>query len=166
MHKLVITFILIFTAILLGCNTDKNSDKKTEQSENQPKETIRQEQLQMELNNTYWKLISLQGKQVPMPEDQKEAHIILKSEGQKVTGSGGCNVLNGTYELGDNNSISFSKMATTMMSCPDMETEQQFLKVFETADVYRVKGDTLLLSDSDEKILAKFVSIPASDKSK
>jgi heat shock protein HslJ len=145
---------------MFGCNANQDAKKEASQTENQATETT-QSQKKTEITETSWKLVSLHGEQVPMHEDQREAHIILKPEGNKVTGSGGCNVLNGTYELGDGSSILFSKMATTMMSCPDMETEQQFLKVFEKAETYRVKGDTLLLNNSNENTLAKLVSAPA-----
>jgi len=157
------TIAVVFSvALFFGCSADQNSEKNTDQSaESEQVEESRQGKKDNSgITETYWKLVSMQGNEVSIPEDQKEAHIKLMSKEGKVTGSGGCNVLNGSFELGGDNSISFSKVATTMMSCPDMETEQQFLKVLEKVDSYRVEGNTLLFNDSNGKTLAKFVSAP------
>ena len=152
MYKSLILFILI-SATILGCNTEKKPDQSTSQTEE-----ATQQHNQTKLTDTYWKLVRLQGEMVPEHDEQREAHIVLKNDSLRVTGSGGCNVLNGTYELGDENRISFSKMATTMMSCPDMDTEQQFLEAFEKVEFYRVKGDTLWLNDGNEQTLTTLVS--------
>src|SRR5699024_940154 len=154
--------VVFSAALFFGCSADQNSDKNTDQlaETEQVEESMQGKKDDSGITETYWKLVSLQGKEVSMPEDQREAHIKLMNKEGKVTGSGGCNVLNGSFELGDGNSISFSKVATTMMSCPDMETEQQFLKVLEKVNSYQVEGDTLLLNDSNGETLAKFVSAP------
>lgn len=158
MYKTIISLVLT-AAVFFGCSADQNSDKTADQPASQMEETTQSKKSNTEITETYWKLVSLQGEEVSIPKDQREPHIILKTEDDNVTGSGGCNVLNGTYKLGENSSISFSKMATTMMSCPDMKTEEQFLKVFEKIEFYRLKDDTLLLNGSNENTLAKFVSV-------
>lgn len=164
MHKSLI--ILLFTAMMFGCNANQDAKKQPSQTENKITETKQSPKNKTGITETYWKLTSLQGEPVPMLEDQKEAHIFLKTEGRKVTGSGGCNVLNGTYERENSNQISFSKMATTMMSCPDMETEQQFLKVFESTEAFHMDDDTLLFNDKNETTLAKFISVEGKGQDK
>jgi heat shock protein HslJ len=57
------------------------------------------------------------------------------------------------------NRIKFSKMAATMMACPDMEVEREFLQVLETADNYNLIGDTLVLNRARMAPLARFENV-------
>ena len=112
------------------------------------------------LTGKYWKLVEVMGEQVqPKVGLGKEAHIVLKEETNRVQGNGGCNNLMGGYELGANNRIRFTQMASTMMACPDMTTEQKFAKALETADGYLLKGDTLILNRARMAPLARFVAV-------
>ncbi|NWF88407.1 MAG: copper resistance protein NlpE N-terminal domain-containing protein [Ignavibacteriaceae bacterium] len=112
------------------------------------------------MTNKYWKLVELMGKKVQHEETNKrEPHMILRSEEQKVHGSGGCNTFNGIYELKGNNRIAFSKLTTTLMACPNMETEQEFFKVLEMADNYFLDADTLILNKARMAPLARFVAV-------
>jgi heat shock protein HslJ len=107
----------------------------------------------------YWKLIELFGDPVTTPEGRKEVHMILKQEGNRVNGNAGCNSFNGTYTLKPGNRISFSKMASTMMMCPNMETETKMYQVFEMTDNYVVNGDSLVLNKARMAPLARFVAV-------
>ncbi len=104
----------------------------------------------------YWKLVELNGGPVETKEGQREAFLILKAEDNRAHGNGGCNTFNGSYELQDGNRVQFSKMATTLMACPAMETEQQFVKVLEMADNYNATETTLILNKARMAPLAKF----------
>lgn len=151
--------LLLFTAlVMIGCNSDQKANKKADQSADQTEDSSKQKTDNAELTETYWKLVSLEGEDIPQHEDQKEAYIMLKSDEEKVTGNGSCNILNGTYETEGDSQISFSKMATTMMACPDMETEKQFLKSLGKVKSYGIKDDSLMLNDDKQATLAKFVS--------
>jgi len=111
-----------------------------------------------EITEKYWKLTELMGK--PINKDvNKEPYIILKAENQRLKGTGGCNSLNGSYELKENGRISFSRIATTRMACQDMETEIALLKVLETEDSYSVKNDTLILNRGRMAPLARFEAV-------
>ena len=108
----------------------------------------------------YWKLIELSGRKIPPPTPgRREAHLILKTEGSRLTGNGGCNGLLGTDEVGTNNRIRFNKVATTLMACPDMQTEDRFLEALNTADSYTLKGDTLILNHARMAPLARLVAV-------
>ncbi len=108
----------------------------------------------------YWKLTELNGKAVPAgPAFNKEPHVMFKLKGSRVTGNGGCNSFSGTYELKNNNRITLSKLISTLMACPDMDTESLFLKALQMADTYDVRGDTLILIKARMAPLARFRAV-------
>lgn len=110
------------------------------------------------LENTYWKLVELDGESIEMAEGQREPHLVLHAEDSRVAGSTGCNRLMASYEK-DGDSLRFSQAATTMMAClngADMDVEPRFLEVLEKTTSYRVLTDQLELRDADGKVLARF----------
>ena len=112
------------------------------------------------LENTYWKLVLLDGAAVP--PTQREAHFVLHPADQRLSGSGGCNGIGGGYRL-DGDSLRFGQMIRTMMACPTgMETESAFLAALGRARTARVSGQQLLLLDADGKTLARFEAQPGS----
>ena len=108
------------------------------------------------LTDKYWKLAELNGQQVPSSGNNKEPHIIFKSEENRITGSGGCNSFHGSFELKDSNRIVLSKIAATKMACPDMDIEDRFFKVLETVDNYNLTENTLVLNRAQMAPLARF----------
>ena len=107
----------------------------------------------------YWRLTELLGEPVTTPEGAKEAHIILKKEDSRVTGTSGCNTFSGSYTLKPFNRITFSRSISTMMMCPNMETETKLYKVLETADSYTIKDDVLVLIRGRMAPLARFEAV-------
>ncbi len=111
------------------------------------------------ITEKYWKLIELNGRAIaPAEEGRREAHFILKNEDNRVTGSTGCNVMNGSYSLSDENSLRFSPLATTRMACIGIDYEQEYLNVFQDCEAYSVQNDTLTLS-KEEVPLARFEAV-------
>jgi Heat shock protein len=104
----------------------------------------------------YWKLTSINGEAIPESAMGRVAHIIFKSEESRIIGNGGCNTFNGQYELKRGNGLSLSKIASTMMACPDMEIESKFLRTLETYDKYSIVADTLTLTSTTTGVSAKF----------
>jgi heat shock protein HslJ len=47
-------------------------------------------------------------------------------------------------------------MATTMMACPDMATEKQFMEVLNIADNFSLNGNTMTLNKARMAPLAVF----------
>ncbi len=47
-------------------------------------------------------------------------------------------------------------MASTLMACPDMELEREFMKVLYTADNYNFDGKTIVLNKARMAPLARF----------
>lgn len=109
----------------------------------------------------YWKLKTLEGKDVKMAENQeKEIYFMLKTDENRVTGFAGCNTILGSYTLEEGNRIRFSNMGSTMMACPDVAVnESDFLKIFELADNYTINGDELTLNVGRRAPLAVFEAV-------
>src|SRR5690554_3973304 len=108
----------------------------------------------------YWKLKTLEGKEVGFASDQdQEVHFILKDHNKTVVGYAGCNSFSGDYNLSNNNTIEVSKLRSTLRVCPDASfKEDAFLKVFSTPTTYQVDGDALTLY-KDQKPVATFEAI-------
>lgn len=85
---------------------------------------------------------------------------MLHTDKQRVSGSSGCNRLNGSYEL-DGNALSFGHMASTMMACTDgMELEKQFLDALAAVKSWRVAEQHLELLDTGGAVLARLQARP------
>ena len=110
------------------------------------------------LENVFWRLVSVgENPAFPVPA-AREAGITLHSEGQRMSGSGGCNRLLGRYELGAG-TLKLFPSGTTMMACADDSTlqEAQFLSALKLTTGYRISGDTLELRNGD-RVLARFMA--------
>jgi putative lipoprotein len=111
------------------------------------------------LEDTYWKLTRLGSESVEV-EGPRAPHLILQSGTKRVSGSGGCNRLVGSYAL-DGNKLGFSQMAGTRMACPEgMELEQAFHAALGKVSTWRINGETLDLFDASGASLAEFERRP------
>lgn len=112
------------------------------------------------ITEKYWKLVELNGQPVAKTDDmRKEPHMILHTAGKRINANGGCNSMMGSYELLPGNRIRFTKMAGTLMACPNMEIEDQLRKVLEMADNYNLDGDKLVLNKARMAPLARFEAV-------
>jgi heat shock protein HslJ len=112
------------------------------------------------LVETYWKLTELMGKPLEKSADgRREVHLILKQKDNRVQGFAGCNTIMGAYEVKDGNLLKFSKLASTLMACDDMRTEDAFKKVLEQTDNYSIRGENLSLHKAKMAPLAKFKAV-------
>ena len=73
-------------------------------------------------------------------EADGQPHLVLEEDG-KLSGTDGCNRLNGGWEQ-DGDVVTFGEVATTAMACPDVDTWLMDL------DSARIEGDTLLVNDA------------------
>lgn len=144
--KTKLTLFALLTFVLIGCNSAKV--KKTETSSNK-------------ITEKYWKLKTLEGKDISMAENQeREIFITLKSEGNKIVGFAGCNSLSGEYTLEEGNRIRFKNIAVTMKACPDVKlNESEFLQIFKLADNYTINNDLLSLNVGRRAPLAVFEAV-------
>ena len=132
-----------------GCSTEK----KTVPQPADPEIT--------EITGIYWKLIELNGSEITGNNKiNKEPHFILIKEKDRITGTGGCNIFNGSYTIEKGGRIYFSEMITTMMSCPDMSIERKFMEILAKCDNYTITGNILHLNKARMAPLAKFQAVP------
>ncbi|MHA7942288.1 copper resistance protein NlpE N-terminal domain-containing protein [Formosa sp. 3Alg 14/1] len=106
------------------------------------------------LKDMPWKLVELRGKAIE--NASKQPYLILAAEDNRVSGNTSCNGFGGEYELLEGNRIKFSKMMHTMMACPNMSIENEFMQVLEVADNYTVVNGVLNLNKGRMATMAKF----------
>ncbi|MFT3756654.1 MAG: copper resistance protein NlpE N-terminal domain-containing protein [Pseudoxanthomonas sp.] len=111
------------------------------------------------ITEKYWKLVELNGQ--PVAAAANEPHFILKAEGGRVIGNGGCNSLTGSYKIDEAAMrISFDRVASTMMACTSgMDVEQAFLEMLRKVDNYSLNGDKLSLNKARMAPLARFEAV-------
>ncbi len=110
----------------------------------------------VDLVDTKWILKILVGQAISPGENQRPAFIQFRQHAEKafVAGNGGCNNFHGGYEL-EANKLSFSKLASTAMACPDMELERLFYDALERVTRFSINGSWLAFFDIEDE-LARF----------
>lgn len=110
------------------------------------------------LTNTYWKLLTLDGKGAEPGVNGKELSMVLATEKSSLRGFSGCNRFMGHYSI-QQNQIKFSKLASTKMMCiTSMQQEQQFLDALDKTVKYSISGELLYLYGVDNQPVAIFES--------
>ncbi len=122
-----------------------------------PGETCQAQTVEPALEQTYWKLVELEGKAVAAGAGAREAHLLLSPGEKRAAGTSGCNRLTGSYELSGSN-LHFSKMAGTRMMCAEelMRQEAAFVKALEATAVWKIAGGRLELINAEGAVLARF----------
>lgn len=124
-----------------------------------PRETCGTPLADSPLRGTYWKLVRLGDDAVAAAEGQREASLVFDTEEPRVAGSGGCNRINGGFEL-EGDRLRFGRMAATRMACPDgMDQEQNFLAALARVQSHRIDGSHLELLDAAGKQVARFEAV-------
>jgi copper homeostasis protein (lipoprotein) len=119
-----------------------------------PGETCGARMTVSELQDTYWKLTRLGDEPVIIEPQQREPHLVLRSDGQ-VTGFAGCNQLTGPYTV-DGSMISFGALAMTQRAClQGMETEAAFAKALHATVGFRLLAHHLELLDEAGDVVAR-----------
>jgi copper homeostasis protein (lipoprotein) len=111
-----------------------------------------------ELENTYWKLMTLDGMASETPAGAREIQFVLHHEGLRMAGFSGCNGITGTYRLeGDN--IKFADLAGTLMACPNtLDVERRIHEMFSNVTGWKISGETLQLTNANGDPIATFES--------
>lgn len=113
------------------------------------------------LLGTKWKLVELNGILVTKKEVNAKDYFLQLNKGNRFAAYVGCNNMMGSFELKEDAlRIKFSKVASSMMACDDMDAEQEFAKVLETVDNYSLFNGTLSLNKARMAPLARFVALP------
>ena len=105
------------------------------------------------MENTKWNLTELQGAPNEAFADADTFWFALDGEG--IIGVGACNRFFGGYMLNEEEGFRVGGMGMTRMACPNMDLEDQFVRVFEEMDGYEISGNVLTLKKGEE-VVAKF----------
>jgi heat shock protein HslJ len=86
-----------------------------------------------------------------------EPYMVLADDGS-LQGSDGCNTFSGSYEAGEDGTITFGPLATTSMACaPDvMDQATTIGRGLDAAVGFSIEGSTLTLTDGDGAPLLGF----------
>ena len=102
-----------------------------------------------QLNGT-WIITEINGKK---PTSERIPEMEFNVNEKRLHGNGGCNIFNTSFETDEKDAsvLRIKPAATTMMACPDMETEDAVLKgMFSVSNVKASKSkDELLLTDEE-----------------
>jgi heat shock protein HslJ len=103
---------------------------------------------------TEWALVELKGELVAIAADELTPMLVLDLEESRVSGSGGCNRLAGTFTLSEDELL-FGPLMTTRMACPGaaMEREQTFIGALGRVTRYELEGTMLTLLAEDEAVV-------------
>jgi heat shock protein HslJ len=96
-----------------------------------------------------WVVVEMKGVPVQQSGGRRDAHITFDVAAKRFSGNGGCNQINGNYNV-DKKEIRFTEVLSTKMSCNDIEFENTFLSTLSSIDRYEVKGTDLILKKNKE----------------
>ncbi len=112
-----------------------------------------------------WWLTRLNDQPVaPGNEPQRDPQVTFDRSSGRVSGSGGCNRIAGTFTR-TGSALRIGQMASTRMACADAarnDTEVQFVQVLQTTASYRLAGPGRLnLLDANGRTVAMLSSAPS-----
>lgn len=98
--------------------------------------------------NGEWNIVEIQGNPV---QAESQPFIGFDAQDGRVYGYTGCNRLMGALTLSKPNKIELGQMASTLMACPDMETERLMLNALASVKSLKCSGKTLVLYGADKE---------------
>ena len=97
-----------------------------------------------------WTFVSYSEKDLGrIPESQLPV-LLFSDSSRKVSGSSGCNKINGSYEITGEH-FTFGPMMSTFKSCPDMEVERFITRFLTKVAWYKMEDNKLYLYDAEDK---------------
>lgn len=96
-----------------------------------------------------WQVLLLNGSSI----DLEEPLVLNFDQAGKVNGNIGCNNVTGNYTVDNQSKIEFSKLATTRMTCPNMEIESEILNILNSSSSYSIENDSLTIQSQDNTSL-------------
>lgn len=98
--------------------------------------------------NGEWNIVEIQGNPV---QAESQPFIGFDTKEGRVYGNSGCNQMMGALTLSKPNKIELGQMASTLMACPDMETERLMLNALASVKSLKCSGKTLVLYGADKE---------------
>lgn len=115
--------------------------------------------LKPEALNGEWNILTVNGKQATA---EKQPFIGMDLKAQRLYGCAGCNRIIGSVEAGTSKAgrISFGKVGSTRMLCPDMDTEMAVLEALNSVNGYKGTEKELILTDGSGHTLLTLAKRP------
>ena len=105
-----------------------------------------------------WKLASIDSQPVIPSDDPRQAvQVMFDGGSQRVSGSGGCNRITGSFQR-SGTQLKIGPLASTRMACLDPsrgQLETRFLAALQATASYSLAGNELILLDARGQTLAK-----------
>jgi heat shock protein HslJ len=110
----------------------------------------------LSLTETHWNLIEVEGTPVSFASGESQPYIYLQVPGDKLSGSGGCNRLFGSFDV-DGGTLQFHSVASTLMACKGntMQYESSLADALRLTTSFQISGYELSLR-VDQRVLARF----------
>jgi len=113
------------------------------------------------LLGTEWRLVEIDGSPVSIAAQGTEPTLVLSAEGNRVSGTTGCNRFFGQFELPENegkNGLRIPGLQTTRMACdaPVMDLEAAFVKAMAGISFYAIVNHVLELRDEKHDVRLRF----------
>ena len=105
--------------------------------------------------NGAWQVVAVNGDRMAVNDDMR---LVIDVPEGKVHGSAGCNMLNGhvLVDAEQSNSIQFTSLMTTRMTCPDQSLETSLLLALENVTLcFKDGSNHVVLRDASGKELVK-----------
>ncbi|MCS5694129.1 META domain-containing protein [Cyanobium sp. FGCU-6] len=116
-----------------------------------------------ELRGTLWRLQALQDGSGPKLSEPpgRPAELLLATDSERVSGSGGCNRLIGGFQL-NGEQLRFSPLASTQMACAPsaMAFERRYGEALQRVRRWNIDKRNLLLQDAQGRTLLIFTATP------
>lgn len=100
-----------------------------------------------------WVLFEIKGNPVQLSGTDKDAHLVFFAADKRYGGSGGCNRINGIYEINNKNKLSFGETASTRMLCSDQAFENSFIAALSTVNSYEITNGIMTLKNGKEVVM-------------
>lgn len=108
------------------------------------------------LTDQFWTLVQLRGKPVVLPESGRAPGLMFHSENERLSGSGGCNQLLGTYSV-DKNLIQTTMIAATRMACLQPgDVDDELIATLTQVKSWNILGQRMELYDQLGRLLLRF----------
>ena len=103
-----------------------------------------------------WRVRELLGSPLgPAAGGTRAPHLVLDATHLRLSGSGGCNRLMGSFTL-DGQRLLFKRVVTTMMSCPQgMAQERSLIEALGQVQRWHLEDRTLMLVNWQQQVLVK-----------
>ncbi len=105
--------------------------------------------------NDIWALYKFKGNEITQEQFMKERpYLEFRLSENRMGGNAGCNNFFGQVEVKSNKIVIPDKLGMTMMACPDMEFEREFIKTISGKTLeYKIKKGKLYLYEDGNKVM-------------